>query len=69
MPQSELRLVKRSAEYIEKERATELPRRLRGIYVLYRQDRKASSKRYSVVYGGCRASGRPSSSIAGAQEI
>lgn len=58
MPQSELRLVKRSAEYIEKERATELPRRLRGIYVLYRQDRKASSKRYSVVYVGMAAAGR-----------
>jgi hypothetical protein len=35
MPESELRLVKRSAEFIAKEKARLLPRRLRGIYVLY----------------------------------
>ncbi len=35
MPESPLRLVKRSAEFISKGEAKLLPRRLRGIYVLY----------------------------------
>jgi hypothetical protein len=56
MPQSELRLVRRSAEYIAKERARELPRQLRGIYVLYRQDGKGD--KYRVVYVGMATAGR-----------
>lgn len=58
MPQSELRLVKRSAEYIEKERVRELPRQLRGIYVLYRRQGNGSSEKYRVVYVGMAAAGR-----------
>jgi hypothetical protein len=58
MPQSELRLVKRSAEYIEKERVRELPRQLRGIYVLYRRQGNSSSEKYRVVYVGMAAAGR-----------
>lgn len=58
MPQSELRLVKRSAEYIEKQRVRELPRRLRGIYVLYRRQGSGSAEKYRVVYVGMAAAGR-----------
>jgi hypothetical protein len=58
MPQSELRLVKRSAEYIQKERARELPRRLRGLYVLYRRHGNGASEKYRVVYFGMAAAGR-----------
>jgi hypothetical protein len=58
VPQSELRLVKRSAEYIEKYRARELPRQLRGIYVLYRLQGNGTSEKYRVVYVGMAAAGR-----------
>ena len=62
MPQSELRLVKRSAEFIEKERVAELPRRRRGIYVLYKKRRTKIKRqwreRYDVVYVGMAAAGR-----------
>jgi hypothetical protein len=58
MPQSELRLVKRSAEYIAKGRIGELPRQLRGIYVLYRRQGAGVSERYRVVYVGMAAAGR-----------
>jgi hypothetical protein len=37
MPQSELRLIKRYAEFLPKERLDSLPRGLRGIYVLYQR--------------------------------
>lgn len=36
MSQSPLRLIKRGAEFIPKERINDLPRGLRGIYVLYK---------------------------------
>jgi hypothetical protein len=58
VPQSELRLVKRSAEYIEKARVRELPRQLRGIYVLYRRQGSRTSEKYRVVYVGMAAAGR-----------
>ena len=41
MPESELRLVRRCAEFIPRENRTQLPRRILGIYVLYRH-REAS---------------------------
>ena len=58
MPQSELRLIRRSAEFIEKEKASLLPRQLRGIYVLYRHQGSGSSEKYRVVYVGMTAAGR-----------
>jgi hypothetical protein len=58
MPQSPLRLVRRSVEYISKERLKNLPRRLRGIYVLYRFQRVNGADKYRVVYVGMAAAGR-----------
>ena len=58
MPQSVLRWVKRSAEYIPKAEFTRLPRPLRGVYVLYRHRRKATKEKYDVVYVGMAAAGR-----------
>jgi hypothetical protein len=62
MPESELRLVRRCAEFIPKDNRTQLPRRLRGIYVLYRHRaaRGAHSPRgwYDVLYVGMATAGR-----------
>lgn len=57
MPQSELRLIKRSAEFIRKERIKFLPRGLRGIYVLYNQGRARQTTKFDVVYVGMGAAG------------
>jgi hypothetical protein len=62
MPESELRLVKRSAEFIPKDKISKLPRRRRGIYVLYnrqqvRRKRKWREK-YDVVYVGMAVAGK-----------
>lgn len=54
MPQSLLRLIKRSAEYQPVENAKNLPRGIRGIYVLYMQNQQ---KIYDVVYVGMTATG------------
>src|SRR5688572_4642467 len=58
MPQSELRLVKRSAEYLDKTRVRDMPRRLRGIYVLYRRQADGNTEKFRVVYVGMAAAGR-----------
>jgi hypothetical protein len=62
MPESELRLVKRSAEYIAKDAAKHLPRQLRGIYVLYKKRRshnhQRSRQKYDVLYVGMATAGR-----------
>ena len=58
MPQSPLRLVKRSVEYVSKEVLSELPRKLRGIYVLYDRRNVNGSEKYRVVYVGMAAAGR-----------
>jgi len=58
MPESELRLVKRSAEFIQKGNAGLLPRRLRGIYVLYKRRRSGGALRYDVLYVGMATAGR-----------
>ena len=58
MPQSELRLVKRCAEFIPKESVGKFPRKLRGIYVLYQHRRLHGVERYDVVYVGMAATGR-----------
>jgi hypothetical protein len=58
MPQSELRLIRRCAEYIAKEELNSLPRRLRGIYVLYRRRQKSGKNKYDVLYVGMASAGR-----------
>ena len=54
MPVSSLRLVKRSAEFISKESVNQLPRRLRGIYVLYKQRHRGVHPKFD----GMAAAGR-----------
>jgi hypothetical protein len=54
MPQSPLRLIEMCAEYKSQDEIEELPRGLRGIYVLYKKLRK---DKYDVVYVGMTATG------------
>lgn len=58
MPQSELRLIRRCAEYLPKERLASLPRRLRGVYVLYLHRPNAEKEKYDVVDVGMASAGR-----------
>lgn len=58
MPQSELRLIRRRAEYIPKERLPSLPRRLRGVCVLCLHRPSAEKDQYDVVYVGMASAGR-----------
>lgn len=58
MPESELRLVKRSAEFISKDDLKHLPKRLRGIHVLYKQRRDGPRETYDVQYVGMATAGR-----------
>jgi len=56
---SPLRLVRRCAEYQKQESLFDLPRGLRGIYVLYKhRPRLMLGGRYDVVYVGMTATGR-----------
>ena len=57
MPESELRLVKRCAELRPKEHMNHLPRKLRGIYVLYQQRRVQGRLKYDVRYVGMAKAG------------
>ncbi len=50
MPKSELSLIKSWEEHVANKRVLEVPRGLRGIYVLYRHRKKKGS--YDVVYVG-----------------
>jgi hypothetical protein len=58
MRESPLRLVKRSAEFILKENLKLLPKKLRGIYVLYKQSRVRGVIKYDVLYVGMATAGR-----------
>ncbi len=58
MPERELRLVKRSAEFIPKDDARLLARRLRGIYVLYKMRRNEGRAKSDVLYVGMATAGR-----------
>jgi hypothetical protein len=58
MAQSPLRLIKRCTEFRAQADLEELPGYLRGIYVLYRLQRRNGRERYSVVYVGMSAAGR-----------
>jgi hypothetical protein len=48
LPQSELRLVRRSVEFMVKERFRKFPRKRRGIYVLYSLKRRQGVDEYDL---------------------
>lgn len=50
MPVSELRLIKRWQPLVPKSEVQQVPRKIRGIYVLYKHSRSTGS--YNVVYVG-----------------
>jgi hypothetical protein len=52
MPASELRFIKKWAEYREKEEFIKVPRGTRGIYALLNKVRRAGRDKYDVVYIG-----------------
>jgi hypothetical protein len=54
MPHSELRLIKNALEYLPKSEIKKVPKKTRGIYVLYHQRRPmiGQRKRFDVVYVG-----------------
>lgn len=52
MPQSALRLISRCAEFLPKLEIDDLPRGLRGIYVLYKHRTSHGRDQYDVVYVG-----------------
>jgi len=58
VPQSDLRLIKQCAEFISKDCIRSVPRRRRGIYVLYNHRRKGGKDKYDVVYVGMAGTGR-----------
>ena len=60
MPQSVLWLIKRFAEFVDKQQIKFVPRRLRGVYVLYNHRRKSGKDKYYVVYVGMAAAGHRS---------
>ncbi len=62
MPISELRLVKRCAEYLSKEEIKRIPAYTRGVYVLFKY--RPRVKKYDVVYVGL-AAGEKAGSIRG----
>lgn len=59
MIQSPMRLVKRIAEHIPREKVNQLPKELRGIYVLYRKSEgsKIGDEKYDVKYVGMARAG------------
>src|SRR5687768_17341608 len=58
MPQSPLRLIRRFAELKPIDAVDELPRALRGFYVLYKKHRRNLKDYFDVVYVGMAAAGR-----------
>ena len=58
MPESALRLIKRSAEFVCKDRLKLLPRMIRGIYVLYKKGTYHGVVKYNVLYVGMATAGR-----------
>lgn len=58
MPQSPLRLVKHYTELQGIDAVDEVPKMLRGIYVLYQHKRRQGKSFYNVVYVGMAAAGR-----------
>jgi hypothetical protein len=61
MPESPLRLIRKSAEFVPRDRLNDLPKMLRGFYVLYRHipaQRKSDRDKYDVLYVGMATAGR-----------
>src|ERR1700675_3914148 len=56
MPESTLRFIRRSAEFLDRGKVNDLRPRLRGIYVLYRLG-TGKEKRYDVCYLGMATTG------------
>jgi hypothetical protein len=52
MPETPLRLIKRSAEFQPIEKVCDVPRRRRGVYVLYRCQKFKGTQYFNVVYIG-----------------
>ena len=57
MAESVLRLIKRSAEFIPVESLSKVPRRTRGLYVLYEKQEVAGKTHFDVVYVGLARTG------------
>ena len=57
MAESVLRLIKRSAEFRSIDEVRDVPRRRRGLYVLYNRRRKAGVDHFDVVYVGMARTG------------
>lgn len=57
MAESPLRLIKRIAEFRPIKELTLVPRRRRGIYVLYRRRRRGDAEHFNVVYVGMATNG------------
>jgi hypothetical protein len=53
MPQSILRFIRRSAEFLKRKDVSRLQEGLRGIYVLYNGYVERAKERYDVRYIGC----------------
>ncbi len=59
MPESALRLVKEKIEFISKDRISELPKGLRGFYVLYNALKSvAGRQKFEVLYVGLATAGQ-----------
>lgn len=52
MAESHLKLIKRCAEFRPKDQFVFIPRKRRGLYVLYRKRRRLGRDKYDVVYIG-----------------
>jgi hypothetical protein len=57
MAESILRLIKRSAEFRSIDEVRDVPKRRRGLYVLYRRRLKAGIEHFDVVYVGMARTG------------
>lgn len=57
MPESTLRLIKRAAEFIPIAAVPKVPRRRRGLYVLYQERTTAGRRLFDVVYVGLARTG------------
>ncbi len=57
MPQSPLRLIRQSAEFVSKDHVRRVPRKRRGLYVLYQRRFANGKERFDVVYVGMTTSG------------
>lgn len=57
MADSVLRLIKRSAEFRSIDEVRDVPKRRRGLYVLYKRRRKAGVNHFDVVYVGMARTG------------